>query len=317
MKILKIFGAVIGAHFLFIVLFFAIPGCSSTTKPAPAPIDTVTRSESAAAVTLPGASAAVALPPADASPVTAAPINFNPDAPAYAAPAGGNVRYTPTRPYTAAASTLVAEPVTDITPATTYTVKSGDSLWSIASKNHLTYQDLATANNLKTTAALHAGQKLIIPGKKPAAPAAATTASATAAAKPAADAAKSAPADAVKYTVKSGDSLSTIAKAFDMKQGDIAVANNITDPAKIRAGMVLVIPGGGWQKPGGKAGKPAAKTAAAPSNAKPAPEPAKPLFSVPGSDSDSPVKAAPSPTATPKEDVPVIKVDDTPAPKKP
>ena len=38
-----------------------------------------------------------------------------------------------------------------------------------------------------------------------------------------------------------------------VRQGDIAVANNISDPQKIRAGMELVIPG--WQAAGGKSGK--------------------------------------------------------------
>jgi LysM repeat protein len=57
-----------------------------------------------------------------------------------------------------------------VTPATTYTVARGDSLWSIAKRNHLSKADLAAANNLKLDASvLHVGQKLIIPSK-PASP---------------------------------------------------------------------------------------------------------------------------------------------------
>ena len=225
----------------------------------------------------------------------------------------------PTRPNTSAASTLVAEPVTDITPATTYIVKSGDSLWSIASKNHLTYIELAAVNGLKANAVLQPGHKLLTPGKKPAAATAASAAPAASAAKIAVDTAaatKSATSDQVKYTVKSGDTLGSIAKAFDVKLADIAVANHITDPQKVRAGMVLVIPGGGWQTPGSKAAKAGAKSGAPGANGKAAADSAKPLFNAPATDADSPIKAAPPPTGSAVE-VPVIKVEDAPAPKKP
>ena len=35
MKILKIFGIVVGIHLFALILIFANPGCSSTTKPTP------------------------------------------------------------------------------------------------------------------------------------------------------------------------------------------------------------------------------------------------------------------------------------------
>ena len=311
MKILKIFGVVVGIHLFALVLIFANPGCSSTTKPAPAPIDTVAKSGPAPSITVPGASPTVNVPMGEGSPVTAASVNFNPDAPALVAPAGGGIRFNPTRPNTSAASTLVTEPVTDVTPATAYAVKSGDNLWLLAKKNHLTVAELAAANNLKTTAVLHDGQKLLIPSKSITPPAAAAAPTTTAKVAETTAVTKPAAGDAVKYTVKSGDTLSTIAKAFDLKQSDIIVANNITDPAKIRAGMVLTIPGGGWQAPGGKNAKSAAKPTG--NSAKPAAEPPKPIFNPGPNEADSPVKAAP-PANT---EVPVIKVDEAPAPKKP
>ena len=52
-------------------------------------------------------------------------------------------------------------------------------------------------------------------------------------------------AGAGKYTVKKGDSLSKIAKLLygdSKKYKEIAMANNITNPNKIRVGQVLVIP---------------------------------------------------------------------------
>lgn len=46
----------------------------------------------------------------------------------------------------------------------TYTVKSGDSLYSIARQYNTTVSDIQALNNLKSTA-LSVGQKLIIPQK--------------------------------------------------------------------------------------------------------------------------------------------------------
>ena len=311
MKIMKVLGVVVGIHVFALVLIFANPGCSSTTKPSPAPIDTVAKNDPAPSVIATGVSPSVSMPSAS-SPMSAAP-SFNPDAPALAASAGGSpgIRFTPTRPNTSAAATLLAEPVADVIPATTYAVKSGDSLWTIAKKNNLAVADLAAANNLKSTSALHEGQKLIIPAKK-ASPVASTSSASTAAAgvKPTEAAAPKGPADSVKHVVKSGESLSTIAKQYGVKQGDIAVANNITDPQKIRAGMQLVIPG--WQSTSGKAPAAAAKSqgaksGAASATAKPAVPEIKPLFSAPVISPTGDAKPASS------GDVPVIKVDEAPA----
>ena len=49
--------------------------------------------------------------------------------------------------------------------------------------------------------------------------------------------------DAVKYVVESGDSLSAIADKFDVPMRDIMAANKISNPNKIRAGAVLLLPG--------------------------------------------------------------------------
>ena len=307
MKIMKVLGVVVGIHVFALILIFANPGCSSTSKPMPAPVDTVSRTDTPPSVSVPlSPSVSVPMNDSGASPVSPAPMMaFNPDAPALAA--GGGVRFSPTRPGTAAASTLVAEPVADVVPATTYAVKSGDSLWTIAKKNHLAVAELAAANNLKTSSPLHEGQKLLIPSKAPvAAPA---TAGATA--KSGDATLPKAAADSVKHTVKNGESLSSIAKKYGVKQGDIAVANNITDPQKIFAGMELIIPG--WQTPAGKAGaKPAAATKAGASTtksgaAKPAVPEIKPLFTAPAATPEIGPKA-PAPG-----EVPVIKVDETPA----
>ncbi len=219
MKIIKILGIAAGIHALALILLLSSPGCSSSKASPP-----------------------------DSSPITTAPAGDAPTPAPGAAiqmPDSVGIRYSPTRPGTTVASALSAQPVSDVTPATTYTVSKGDTLSTIARKNQLTKSELAAANNLKVGSILHMGQKLIIPSKSgQARPPAATTA--TAKAPEAVDASApsdKAPADATRHTVKAGETLGAIARRYGVKQGDIAVANNITDPKKIHPGQELVIPG--------------------------------------------------------------------------
>jgi LysM repeat protein len=230
MKILKILGIAAGLHALALLLIFANPGCSSTKAAQ-----------------------------ADTSPISSAPADTSQaPAPTVTAPDSVGIRYSPTRPGTTVANALEAQPVSDVTPATTYTIEKGDSLSTIAKKNQLTKAELAAANHLKTSAVLHVGQKLIIPAKasqaqaSAAAPAAALPA-ATAAAEPA-QADKGPTTEATKHVVKAGETLGGIARKYGVRQGDLAVANNITDPRKIQPGQELVIPAHSASKPS-KAGK--------------------------------------------------------------
>ena len=68
------------------------------------------------------------------------------------------ILFSPTRPGTPAATALEAQPVSGVVPATTYTVGKGDSLWTVAKKNHLKIADLCAANKLKPSTSLHAGR---------------------------------------------------------------------------------------------------------------------------------------------------------------
>ena len=83
MKILKIFGIVVGIHVFALILIFANPGCTSRTSlAAPPPTEPVAKADPPpAAITLPVAA------PAD-SPVAAAPLSFDPNAPAISAGTG-------------------------------------------------------------------------------------------------------------------------------------------------------------------------------------------------------------------------------------
>ena len=103
---------------------------------------------------------------------------------------------------------------------TKYTVKAGDTLYSIAKKYNVTVAALAKANNITNYNLIRVGQVLTIPGK--------TTPP---------------PATSVNYTVKAGDTLYSIAKKYNVTVAALAKANNITNYNLIRVGQVLTIPG--------------------------------------------------------------------------
>jgi LysM repeat protein len=316
MKLLKIFGIVAGIHVVALILIFANPGCSTTSKRA---TTTASLSDSAEpVVSVPNLSndyssgssgdyASTQINATDTgSPITTAPLLFNPDTPAV----GNDGRYSPTRPNTPVAGALKAEPVADVVPVSTYTVVRGDSLWSIAKRNGLSVVELSSANNLRASATLQLGQKLIIPGKSisntPAIAADETKPVETKAA------ATSGAKESITHVVKSGETLGGIARKYQVKLGDVATANNISDPAKIRPGQSLIIPG--WSAP-------VAKTAPKPVETKPAPAPVtpSPVTNSPVQSANNPVIFTPPPMDQPLDegfvndpgDAPVIQVEET------
>jgi membrane-bound lytic murein transglycosylase D len=97
----------------------------------------------------------------------------------------------------------------------TYTVKSGDTLAAIARRFKVKTADLAQSNQLRTTSQLREGQTLMIP-RDPVATAALTTQPHPT--PPPTAGAASAPAGGqtvMTYRVKSGDTLTSIARQFD------------------------------------------------------------------------------------------------------
>lgn len=93
----------------------------------------------------------------------------------------------------------------------TYTVKSGDSLWSIARKYNTTPSELMSYNNLKTNL-LSIGQVIRIPSNN----------------------------SSNTYTVKSGDSLWSIANRYNTTVDAIKIKNNLTSN-NLSIGQVLTI----------------------------------------------------------------------------
>lgn len=96
-----------------------------------------------------------------------------------------------------------------------YTIKSGDTLWSVAKKFGISVDELKKVNNL-TSNSLSIGQKLVIPSEKE------TT-------------------NKNVYTVQSGDTLYSIAKKYDVSVDAIKEANNLPNNT-LTIGQILIIP---------------------------------------------------------------------------
>ena len=300
MKILQIFGAVVAVHLLAFIFIFASPGCSSSPRNVPTPD-----------ATMPNASSSVAPQPVS---YTAAPEATPVDLGTSPYSSG---RAAPTRPGSPNAAAIApSKPAAEVAPVSTYTVQKGDSLWSIAKKHGLTVAELAKANSLSSGTALKPGRKLIVPGKPGAAKEPVAAAAMSLPAEKTAMAPRPTNGEAVKHTVAVGESLGVIARKYQVSVGELAAANNITDPSRVRAGQQLVIPG--FKAVSGKgtttAVRPAASASTADTPAAPAestPAPAAPKFDLspppPGQDLDAGLKDG----AT---EVPTIKVEEA-APK--
>ncbi len=96
-----------------------------------------------------------------------------------------------------------------------YTVKSGDSLWSISKKYGLTVDELKQANNL-TSNLISVGQNLLIPKKE-------------------------AETSTNEYIVKKGDTLYAIANKYSTTVDNLKSINNLTTDS-LSIGQVLKVP---------------------------------------------------------------------------
>ena len=102
-----------------------------------------------------------------------------------------------------------------------YTVKRGDSLWNIANQYNVSVNDIVDYNNLGTTL-LQVGQQLLIPTGG-------------------VDMPTEDDEMGITYVVKSGDSLWSIAKRYDISVDELKNANNLTSNL-LTIGQELVIP---------------------------------------------------------------------------
>lgn len=95
-----------------------------------------------------------------------------------------------------------------------YTVRSGDTLASVAKMFGVSANTIVWANNLSSKT-LKVGQELVI-----------------------------LPISGVRHTVKSGDTLQSIAKKYKADLDDILSYNNLTASTKLKVGDTIIIPDG-------------------------------------------------------------------------
>jgi LysM repeat protein len=133
----------------------------------------------------------------------------------------------------------------------TYILKPGDNLTRLSAQYGTSIQAILAANNLSNANRIYVGQALVIPTSpqvvevpSDTAPVADETSPEVANAAPA-EVADQTPADEVAsttYTVKRGDSATTIARQFGVSVDDLLAANGVANRNRVYVGQTLVIP---------------------------------------------------------------------------
>ena len=108
-------------------------------------------------------------------------------------------------------------------PGTAYVVQEGDNLSSIARELGTTVEEMQRVNGIANPSLIFPGQVLKVPGDGASPPDAPAT-------------------TARQYVVRPGDNLGSIADAHNTTVMSIRIANDISNPNRIYAGQVLIIP---------------------------------------------------------------------------
>jgi LysM repeat protein len=112
------------------------------------------------------------------------------------------------------------------------TVKRGQTLYSIARNYNVPVTELARVNNITIRHAVRVGETLQVPGQYQAA---------------SAPAPRPSHGDGTSHMVRSGETLFSIGRAFNVSPFAIAEANNLPRNYSVKTGEQLRIPGGGHQ----------------------------------------------------------------------
>ncbi len=106
-----------------------------------------------------------------------------------------------------------------------YKVRAGDTLSGLAKRYRISLSKLAKANDLRVRSRLRKGQMLVIPGRS------------------------SSLSPALRYKVRSGDSLTSVAQRFGISISSLARANGLGVRSRLKLGQRLTIPGKGLRHP--------------------------------------------------------------------
>lgn len=92
-----------------------------------------------------------------------------------------------------------------------HTLRSGETLWSVANAYHVDLRDMLDLNNLRAPYALHTGQRFKIPAP-------------------------------VTYRARPGDTLYKISRMFDTTTTELANLNHLRPPYAVKNGQILRLP---------------------------------------------------------------------------
>jgi LysM repeat protein len=238
MKISKIFGFVLCLHLGVITVLIVQPGCRTSQPPTQSYQQKNNDSSGLAGMESTQWNSGDELIPATRGDSLDAAFNSGFDT-------SSGSRSAPQRPadeFGEFGDIAALEPITNAatvnvagTSFDTYTVKRGDSLWAIAKRNNVSLNEIYTANALNKSSVLKVGQEIRIPVEGGTGVINTVTADTYQ---------PSGYNMATKnHTVRSGDTLSKIAKEYDTSVRAIKAANGKgTD--MIRLGEELVIPVG-------------------------------------------------------------------------
>ncbi|RLC99419.1 MAG: hypothetical protein DRI46_09505 [Chloroflexi bacterium] len=101
----------------------------------------------------------------------------------------------------------------------TYVVKAGDTLWTIARKLHISYDDLLESNDLDTNSSIIPGEQLVIPGLED----------------------FTGVLDTIK--VSYGENLESISRRYNVPADDLVRLNRLTSPLELYVGVSAVVVG--------------------------------------------------------------------------
>ncbi len=123
------------------------------------------------------------------------------------------------------------EPAQAPSPAGSYSVQKGDTLWSVAQAHDLSVPELLALNNLSANHVLRSGETLKVRGADP-------TGSQLVASGGGAEKSADVPQ---RYTVQRGDTLYGISRRFKVSVGELSHWNGLSDSSPLLAGQHLVV----------------------------------------------------------------------------
>ena len=231
----------------------------------------------------------------DATPSASAPLPPPVTTASTSAPPRSKPLYRPVGEQVAMAGSPA--PMPEAVRGETIEVQPGDTLYRLSRKHQVSLNELMSVNGL-TTPNLKPGQKLVLPSGNASRAVGATPVAAPATPPPVHHARAAAPAAApivaagspeaaakynANYTVQAGDSIYGIARKHKVSFAELQQVNGITNPLKVRPGVVLKVPGDGGGSPISPMPSTTAAIPVAAPSAPPAAAVAEPAVSTPAS----------------------------------